>query len=78
MIEAIEGGSNGVVIDISAVGFIDSTGLGALVGCLKRAREHGGSLTIVAPATSPLHKLLALTGLEDALPVRASVGDVAG
>jgi anti-sigma B factor antagonist len=78
VIEAIDGGTTNVVLDIADVGFIDSTGLGALVGCLKRAREHSGSLVIVAPDTSPLHKLLTLTGLDDALPVHASVGDIPG
>jgi anti-sigma B factor antagonist len=35
-----------VVVDMTEVDFIDSSGLGALIGCLKTAREHGGDLRI--------------------------------
>lgn len=33
------------------VGFLDSTGLGVLVGGLKRVRAHGGSVSVSAPRT---------------------------
>ncbi len=36
-----------LIADLSQVGFLDSTGLGALIGGLKRLREAGGSLTLV-------------------------------
>ena len=38
-----------VLIDLSQVSFIDSTGIGVLVGGLKRAREAGGALVLVCP-----------------------------
>jgi anti-sigma B factor antagonist len=58
---AVQGAS--LVIDLSAVSFIDSTGLGILVGALKHVREVGGRLDVVV--TSPrVIKVFTLTGLD--------------
>ncbi|WP_420364498.1 STAS domain-containing protein [Curtobacterium sp. L3-7] len=43
-------GRHRVVVELSAVDFMDSSGLGALVGCLKTARQAGGDLRIAAPS----------------------------
>jgi anti-sigma B factor antagonist len=51
-----------VVVDLSAMTFIDSTGLGVLVGALKRLRDKGGDLVLRAP-TRATRKVLDLTGL---------------
>jgi anti-sigma B factor antagonist len=63
-----------VIADMRQVGFLDSTGLGVLVGGLKRFREHGGSLAPVINATSIL-KVLQVTGLTTVLPPRSSVAN---
>jgi anti-sigma B factor antagonist len=64
-----------VAIDLSDVGFIDSSGLGAIIACLKHVREQSGELALVTPEASPLTKLLALTGLDAAVPTVASLED---
>jgi anti-sigma B factor antagonist len=64
-----------IAIDLSDVGFIDSSGLGAIIACLKHVREQDGQLALVTPAASPLTKLLALTGLDAAVPTVASIED---
>src|SRR5690349_1243865 len=51
-----------LIADLSHVSFLDSTGLGALVGGLKRLREAGGSLTLVIAAPRLL-RLFQITGL---------------
>ena len=61
-----------VIADISRVDFLDSTGLGVLVGGLKRLREHDGSLTLVISAPSIL-RLFEMTGLTKVFPAQPSV-----
>jgi len=51
-----------VTVDLSAMTFIDSTGLGVLVGAVKRLREDGGEMTLRAPSRST-RKVLDITGL---------------
>ena len=71
------GGQPRIILDLQAVDFIDSTGLGVLVGVLKRTRSQGGDLRLVS-RRSALRKLLELTALEGAFPLAASVSDVLG
>jgi len=65
-----------VIVDFSRLGFIDSSGLGAIVACLKNLRERGGELTLAAPEGSGLRRLLELTGLDRVLTVHGAVDDV--
>lgn len=71
-------GADRIAIDLNGVGFIDSTGLGVLIACLKRVREQDGRLVLIAPEVSPLRRLLALTGLEQVLPTYTALTDVVG
>ena len=61
-----------VIADLSHVDFLDSTGLGVLVGGLKRLREHDGSLTPVI-SSARLLRILQITGLTTVLPPQPSV-----
>jgi len=70
---ATESGVDHVVLDLTAVPFMDSSGLGAIVACLKRLREIGGELALVSPPSSPPTKLLSLTGLDHAIPTHATL-----
>ena len=44
---AVDGGAPRVVVDLAGAGFVDSSGLGALIAGLKKARQAGGDLRIV-------------------------------
>jgi anti-sigma B factor antagonist len=60
--ELIDQGHYNLVISLEKVRYIDSTGLGVLIGGLKRVREHGGSVNLVC--TNPqIRKIFDITGL---------------
>jgi anti-sigma B factor antagonist len=61
-----------IIADLRGVDFLDSTGLGVLVGGLKRLREHDGSLTLVISTTRIL-RILEVTGLTAVFPPQPSV-----
>jgi len=63
-----------VIADLSRVDFLDSTGLGVLVGGLKRFREQGGSLAPVITKSGVL-KVIQVTGLTSVLPPQPSVAE---
>ena len=65
-------GAMHIIADLSRVDFLDSTGLGVLVGGLKRLREHDGSLTLVISTTRIL-RILEVTGLTTVFPPQPSV-----
>jgi anti-anti-sigma factor len=66
-------GNGGIlIVDLSRVTFIDSAGLGALVGAARRAAAHGGSLHAVC-ARPQTRKLLWLTGVDRRIPLAATV-----
>lgn len=44
-----EAGVKHVVVDLGGVGFLDSSGLGALIGCFKRIAERGGGMSLARP-----------------------------
>src|SRR5688572_12851975 len=47
LVELVEQGARHVIVDLSRVEFLDSTGLGVLVGALKRLRAVNGTLGLV-------------------------------
>ena len=62
LVEVIDDGAR-IVLDMEAVEFLDSAGLGILVGGLKRARTHGGELELVCTGSEVL-KPLEIAGLD--------------
>jgi len=72
--ERITAGDRIIIVDLSGTDFVDSSGLGALVSCLKSARQAGGDLRIVAP-TEQVSMVLKMTNLDRILQPRASVAD---
>lgn len=65
-----------LLIDLSAVPFMDSAGLGALIGGIRRAREAGGDVA-VACSRPTLTRLLHTTGFDRIVPVTETLEDAA-
>lgn len=60
--ELVSAGTYDIVVDLSAVEFLDSTGLGVLVGGLKKVRAHDGSMALVCDQDRLL-RIFRITGL---------------
>jgi anti-anti-sigma factor len=58
-----DGPGQRIVVDLEGVDFIDSAGIGVLLGGRERARGKAGDLVLVATGTS-VRRVLGLTGLE--------------
>ncbi|QNN53000.1 STAS domain-containing protein [Nocardioides mesophilus] len=63
---AVDGGAPRVVVDLSDVAFMDSSGLGALIAALKRTRQAQGDLRI-AGVNAQVATVLKLTNLDRVL-----------
>ena len=72
LIDLVSKGSYQLVVNLDKVGFLDSTGLGVLVGGLKRVRAHDGSLDLVCPQ-QPILKILKTTGLTEVFGIYETV-----
>jgi len=62
-----------VVVDLTAVSFIDSTGLGVLIGARKRCEADGRTLVVVV-AEPRIRKVFEITGLSELFDIRPTVG----
>lgn len=65
-------GAYDLIIDMEGVEFIDSTGLGVLVGGLKKVRSHDGGLKLVC-TQDRLLKIFQITGLSKVFAIHDSV-----
>ncbi len=70
--ELVSEGHHQLIVDMEAVEFLDSTGLGVLVGGLKKVRQHDGSLHLVCTQEKIL-KVFRITGLTKVFPIHDSV-----
>jgi len=69
--ELVADGVYDIVIDMEEVEFLDSTGLGVLVGGLKKVRTHDGSLQLVCNQDRLL-KIFRITGLSKVFVIHES------
>jgi anti-sigma B factor antagonist len=74
LIELVNIGHYQLVVNMEKVEFLDSTGLGVLVGGLKRVRAHDGSLDLVCTQERIL-KIFRITGLTKVFGIHDSVDE---
>ena len=72
LVELVSQGKHQIVVNLEGVDFLDSTGLGVLVGGLKRLRSHDGDLTLVCTQHRIL-KVFEITGLTKVFSIYDSV-----
>src|SRR6266513_1013232 len=72
LINLVSKGSYQIVVNLDKVGFLDSTGLGVLVGGLRRVRAHDGSLDLVCTREQIL-RIFRITGLTEVFGIYVTV-----
>jgi anti-sigma B factor antagonist len=74
IVSRVNAGDRQLIVDLSEVGFIDSTAIGVLVASLKRLREAGGSLLVVCD-NEDVRSIFETVGLESVIPLHRSHED---
>jgi anti-sigma B factor antagonist len=72
LVDLVSQGNYQLIVNLDKVGFLDSTGLGVLVGGVKRVRAHDGSLDLVCTRERIL-EILRITGLTKVFGIHQSV-----
>lgn len=75
LIDLVDEGKFEIVVDLSEVDFIDSSGLGVLVGGLKRVKSREGFIALVCSQENIL-KIFRITGLNKVFPIYPSLDEV--
>ena len=74
--EVVEQENPKIVVDLDSVPFMDSSGLGALMGGVRRLREAGGDLAIACTREQHL-KLFTITGFGEGVSIAPTVEEAA-
>lgn len=72
--DVLKDGVSAVLLDMSEIDYVDSTGLGELVGYLQRFSDQGGKLALLRPQTRILN-LLKLTRLDEVFQIYSDEAD---
>lgn len=75
IVDTVEKGRYKIVVDLDDVNFLDSTGLGVLVGGLKRVKQHDGELGIICNQEKVL-RIFKITGLTKIFKMFESVDEL--
>ena len=65
LIELLDQKAQSIVLDLGSTSFIDSSGLGVLVGALRRLREQNGQSIVLRGMQPPVRRVFEITGLTD-------------
>ena len=76
LLEAVERGS-GVLVDLSGVGYMDSSGVASLVEAYQESKKRGARFALVA-VNPPALRVLELARLDRVFTVHASLEEALG
>lgn len=71
IITLLDSGIKHVIVNLSAVDYLDSTALGVLIGGLKRLRERNGTLDLICP-NQRIKRIFEITGLDKIFDIFAT------
>jgi anti-sigma B factor antagonist len=74
LLDLTDDGTRALVVDLNGVEYLDSTGLGVLIGGLKRARERGETFRVVC-ATPRIRRIFDITDLAPVFDLDATEAD---
>jgi anti-sigma B factor antagonist len=77
LVGLISQGATRLAIDLRATDFIDSIGLGVIIGALKRLQPVGGELAVIC-SDHRIRTVFEMTRLDTIVPVHADVDEVVG
>lgn len=72
--QAIDKTPGSLVIDLSDVGYMDSSGFGTLLGAIKRVKADGGFVR-VAGCSEAIERLIRITGLDGSIELFDTVDE---
>jgi anti-anti-sigma factor len=75
--KAVSNEGTTVVLDLTPTTYLDSSGIQLLVQLAERMGDRRHAFRVVVPRDSALRTLIELTGLEQIIPIRASMGEAA-
>ncbi|RJS47414.1 STAS domain-containing protein [Nocardioides cavernaquae] len=71
--EAVRSGATAIVVDLSGVTFLDSSGISMLFRLHERIGYSRQELRLVVPLASPIRRVLELTRISDVIPLHESL-----
>jgi anti-anti-sigma factor len=71
--EAVPSSARGLVVDMSGLDFMDSSGVSMLFGLARQVGSHRQRLVVVAPTGRPVSRVLQIVEFDRAAPVREDV-----
>lgn len=75
LVELTAAPKKGVIVDLSAVRFLASIGIRALITSAKEVRQRGGKMVLVVDDSSTVTMSLKATGVDDLIPVFSNGAD---
>jgi anti-anti-sigma factor len=67
--DAVANNAQGLVVDLAAVDYLDSSGIGLLFNLARRLARRRQGFAIVAPGQAPVRQILEVTGVSETLEV---------